>query len=131
MASAARGDRPPRSPVVAAARRGRGSSATRHASRLRTAGALNWGAGYLPDPRPRVGALLADREGVVLHLGFCLGNTGAGSADGHAWLTLNGDPLLDPETGGAAYVESLRLPMRRFSRDTTSGLRRSKRDSKR
>ena len=69
-----------------------------------------------------LGALLADREGVVLHLGFRPGNAGAGSADGHAWLTLNGEPILDPETGGAAYVESLRLPIRRFSRDTTADL---------
>lgn len=90
---------------------------------LRACGRLARWAGGLDTCLVRalvLGTLLADREGVVLHLGFRPGNTGAGIADGHAWLTLNGDPLLDPETGGAAYVESLQLPMRRFSRDTTA-----------
>ena len=62
-----------------------------------------------------LGTLLADREGVVLHLGFRPGSPGTGMASGHAWLTLNGKPWLDPQTGGAPYVESLQLPMRRVS----------------
>ncbi|MFZ1639826.1 MAG: lasso peptide biosynthesis B2 protein [Candidatus Contendobacter sp.] len=112
--------------------RGADAEAARRAT-LRACGRLARWTGGLDTCLIRalvLGALLADREGVVLHLGFRPGSAGAGSADGHAWLTLNGEPVLDPETGGAAYLESLRLPMRRASRDTTFGLMRSKRDSK-
>ena len=98
----------PRSADMAAARR----------ATLRACGRLARWTGGLDTCLIRalvLGTLLADREGVVLHLGFRPGSAGTGIASGHAWLTVNGEPWLDPQTGGAAYVESLRLPMRRIS----------------
>ena len=55
-------------------------------------------------------ALLSDQEGVVLHLGF---RPGGGEANGHAWVSMRGENVTDPEDGGAALTESLRLAVRR------------------
>ncbi|MFZ5786943.1 MAG: lasso peptide biosynthesis protein [Acidobacteriota bacterium] len=68
-----------------------------------------------------VAALLCDRDGVAIHVGFRSGQKAildAGTAlhEGHAWVSVDG-AAVTPETGGDAhhgpYVEVLRIPVRR------------------
>lgn len=62
------------------------------------------------------GAILAYRDGIVLHVGFRPGNGVGAAHEGHAWLTLQGEYVNDPLDGQAQngpFVESLRLPLRR------------------
>lgn len=60
------------------------------------------------------GALLADREGVVLRVGFRSEPTSPARPDGHAWLVV-GDSTLGEAPGmdRACYCQALDLPMRR------------------
>ncbi|HVN76622.1 MAG TPA: lasso peptide biosynthesis B2 protein [Thermoanaerobaculaceae bacterium] len=60
------------------------------------------------------GALLADRPGVVLHVGFRGQATGP-LHEGHAWVTLDGRNVTDARDGEHAgpFTEALRVPLRR------------------
>ena len=58
------------------------------------------------------GALLADREEVVIHVGFRRTHPEADLMDGHAWLTVGGQPLSDD---GQGFEDVLRLPMERVA----------------
>ena len=62
------------------------------------------------------GTLLADREGVFLHVGFRTGDGRGAIHEGHAWLTMQGECISDPldaQAQSGPFVESLRLPLRR------------------
>jgi len=60
------------------------------------------------------GALLADQDQVELCVGFRPGEEPSNPVDGHAWITMAGEPVA-PDVGlaDADYSELLRLPMRR------------------
>ncbi len=62
------------------------------------------------------GAMLADRPGVVLHVGF-RPSTGNGVLhDGHAWLTVDGRDMPEGSSAtgpGEPYTESLAIPLAR------------------
>jgi hypothetical protein len=61
------------------------------------------------------GTLLADRGGVVLHVGFCPDPCGTPRALGHAWLSVGDQTWGLPATlSGEAYSAALDLPMRRL-----------------
>lgn len=94
------------------------------AARLATARAarrLGWVPGLLTTCLPRslvTGALLADRDDVELVIGVRRGDETHRPLDGHAWLTLAGEPLEvlpgDPhDPAGESYTEILRHPMQR------------------
>jgi hypothetical protein len=53
-------------------------------------------------------ALLSDREGVRLHVGFRTASDHASIPDGHAWVTLDGANVSDlsPNSGGQAFIEA-------------------------
>ncbi len=62
--------------------------------------------------------LISDREQVVIHIGFRSGNDrGHRTAEGHAWVTLDGNSVgeSDPELTlkGASFVRCVELPMER------------------
>jgi hypothetical protein len=62
------------------------------------------------------GALLSDRDGVVLHVGFRRAAGISAPVDGHAWLTVDGRTIPTAEAADAhvePYVETLTLTMRR------------------
>ena len=66
-----------------------------------------------------VGAMLSDREGLVLHVGFRPDNPNGEGHAGHAWLTLDEcqiSEFVDQHNGAEAevFVEALRLPLRRM-----------------
>jgi hypothetical protein len=65
------------------------------------------------------GALLSSTHDVVLHVGFRPGEAEP-PADGHAWLTVNGERIdvAPPDTGAGTYDEVLRFP---FLNDRRSG----------
>jgi hypothetical protein len=68
-----------------------------------------------------VGALLSDRDDVVLHVGFRPGAVGEGGEasavhDGHAWVTVAGREVTPAEAApghAGPFTEILRIPMRR------------------
>ena len=66
-----------------------------------------------------VGAMLSDREGLVLHVGFRPSIPNGGGHAGHAWLTLDERQIsefVNQHNGAEAevFVEALRLPLRRM-----------------
>lgn len=95
------------------------------AARLATARAarrLGWVPGLLTTCLPRslvTGTLLADRDDVELVIGVRRGGETHHPLDGHAWLSVAGEPLEvlpgdDPhDPRGESYTEILRRPLRR------------------
>ena len=62
------------------------------------------------------GTMLAERGGIVLHVGFRMGQGSGMAHEGHAWITVQGEHVSDPlntDPHNRAFVESLRLPLRR------------------
>jgi hypothetical protein len=62
-----------------------------------------------------VGTLLSDHPNVYLHIGFHAGPRSEGSDRGHAWVTLDGVNVSDPDIADPKqhYIEAKRLPIRR------------------
>ena len=63
-----------------------------------------------------IGTILSDRRDVYLHIGFRPESELGKPVCGHAWITLDGVNISDPETVGANddYIEAKRIPIRRL-----------------
>jgi hypothetical protein len=62
-----------------------------------------------------VAALLSDRGGVLLHVGFAAPAAGGGALEGHAWVTLDGAIVGGPDAAMAAdgSTTEMTFPVRR------------------
>ena len=62
-----------------------------------------------------VAALLSDRDGVLLHVGFAAPMTGGGALEGHAWVTVDGDLVGGPDAAmaGDRPTTEMTIPVRR------------------
>lgn len=52
--------------------------------------------------------LLGGQDGLRLHIGFRAGNNGQGLHEGHAWVSLNGELLLDDDAENGTYHHARR-----------------------
>jgi hypothetical protein len=60
-----------------------------------------------------LGAVLADRGGVVLNVGFRQGDDPEPRLAGHAWVTVNGRPVgADGDPAGICFTRVLEVPYR-------------------
>ncbi len=60
-----------------------------------------------------LGTLLSDQEGVFLHIGFRQGIAQTEPVEGHAWISFQGEVLLNSGVEDACYKETLSIEMRR------------------
>ena len=60
-----------------------------------------------------LGALLSDQQGVRLHIGFRRGIDPVGPVEGHAWISLQGEGMLDSGVEDGGYKETLVIEMKR------------------
>ncbi len=70
-----------------------------------------------------VGALLSDRDGVRLHVGFATPAEGGGALEGHAWVTVDGAIVGGPEAAmaGRDATTELSISVRRRRPSALSG----------